>query len=260
MDPQAQPTATSTKWFRAASITLLILTGLYSLLWQIVTPSFWYVPCAVFLTLSACFWWRPLRGSSASLPFILVLLLELATARLWTWPGGRGILYTAGPLLLLSLALVLFTFRQHRQVSIPWLSGSIALVLLSFAVDRRFTSQIEVERYTANWTASSHLPWGEAHLGEHGEIPVTLYTSGPHGYCYHSIYDPQLKAALKASGTPKTQVTFNHIFNFGKSSGYKLGSVAGIVYNDGNRRVRSEIAEGGFIMIDDAPETDWCKD
>jgi hypothetical protein len=60
------------------------------------------------------------------------------------------------------------------------------------------------------------------------------------GYCFDAIFSPELKTQLTATNRPVITVDYNLFKDFGRVRGYNVHSVDGMVFNNGDRIVRSE--------------------
>jgi hypothetical protein len=212
------------------------------------TTSFWYFPCAVLWALSGFAWltvpsWAP--GLSVFPVFGMAVMM------VQTLPNFRQTDSIYRILLLcvvIALVLIAASFRIKEARKILPVAVSFGIVLSVFVIDRLCTSKVAVHAYSMNWSANGVAPWGQVETDEKGSPPVVVFRSVNRGYCYDAISSPELKARLIAGNKPTILVEYNTFSDFGQERSYNIRSVDGMVFNEGERSVRSAGGYGGTIM------------
>lgn len=226
------------------------------------SPSFWYWICAILWIPCGLIWLiRPQLAVGLS-AFPVIGMIGVATWLATAIAHGRMRLdpwvVATGAVITIAVALILVSLRDHATRKVWTFTVSLALVLMSFGVDRLFTNKIEVRTLSMEWSANGVTPWSDAEeRGERGEIPTILYLKVRGGYCYDAVFAPELKARLMLEDKPTATVEYNLFLDFGAERGYNIRSVDGLVLNSGNRAVApTEDGYGG--TIDDPGQNAKC--
>jgi hypothetical protein len=149
------------------------------------------------------------------------------------------------------MVLIVVSFRWPETQRLKPIAFSLILVLIAFSVDRLFTRKVSVVAFAMNWTANGVAPWGTVERDEKGAVPVVIYRKVDGGYCYDAVFSPELKARL--DGPNKViNVEYNVFSDFGLRRGYNIRSIDGLIFNEGERPVRTGETYGGYIMGSDA--------
>ena len=236
-------------WFRAAAAFFFVVSGAVATLMLLLgTPSFWYFPCAVLWTLSGFVWltvpsWAP--GLS------LFPVLGMATALVQMLPKFRQTDSIYRILLLcvvIALVLVAASFRVKETRKILPGAVSFGIVLSIFITDRLFTNKIAVHAYSMSWSANGAVPWGQAETDDQGSAPVVIFRHVKEGYCYDAIFSPEPKTRLVAANKATILVEYNTFSDFGRERSYNIRSVDGMIFNEGDKTIRSAEGYGGTIL------------
>jgi hypothetical protein len=153
----------------------------------------------------------------------------------------------------LGLIAICFQWSGTQQ----WIATSLVLVLIAFSVDRLWTNKVTVHDYSMNWSANGATPWGRVETNEKGESPVVIYRRVDGGYCYDAIFSSELKEKLALSNKPTIAVEYNVFSDFGHRRAYNIRAIDGMVFNKGERNLRSGEGYGGYIETD-APRSVDC--
>ncbi|MDE3136528.1 MAG: hypothetical protein KGL59_08130 [Acidobacteriota bacterium] len=236
------------RWVRVLLGLFFLLSGaLVSLLLLLATPSFWYVPCAILWAASGFVWMvRPSLAAGLS----LFPVLGIAALLVSTLPNFKQA-DTFDHLLLLcvavALALLATAFRRPETRRVVPLAISLSLVLAAFVVDRAFTNKLAIHTYSMEWSVNGSAPWGNVETDEKGQAPVVIYRMVGGGYCYDAVFSPELKSRLVQSNKTLIRVEYNVRSDFGHERGYNIRSIDGLLFNDGNRALRSSDGYGGYV-------------
>jgi len=146
-----------------------------------------------------------------------------------------------------ALVLVATSLRRPETRQLNSIVISLILVLLAFGVDRLFTGRVAVIAYQMNWSANGTAPWGDVERNEKVEVPFVVYRKVEGGYCFDAVFSPELNARLAGSDKAVINVEYNVFSDFGRRRGYNLRSVDGLIFNQGDRPVRSGEGFSGYI-------------
>jgi hypothetical protein len=236
-------------WLRAIFAAFFLFSGaLVFLFVEVSGQSFWYFPCAALWTISSIAWLlRPSWAAGLStfpvlgiavMAFQYLPHLSRTDLSLWLLPLCVAV----------ALCLIAFSFRMKQSRHIVPVAVSFGLVLAAFLVDRRFTDKLAIHAFTMNWSANGLAPWGNVETDANGEPPVVLYRSVHGGYCFDAVFSSELKVNLTASNKPTATVEYNVFSDFGRERAYSIHAVNGLIFNIGDRPVRSAEGYGGYIM------------
>jgi hypothetical protein len=246
-------------WTRIFAALLIFFSGAFvTLVLLLSAPSFWYIPCALLWTISGIVWFfRPSFAAS----FSVFPVLGVAVLVVRILPHFREADFTYRVLLLcvvLALASIVGSFKWARGPELIPMAISFGLLLIAFSVDRIWTNKVQVHEYSMNWTANGTAPWGQVETDEKGESPVVVYRSVDGGFCYDAIFSPELKEKLMRSNEPAVVVEYDVFSDFGHERGYNIHSIDGVVFNEGDRNLRSGEMYGGYIETDASRAVD-CR-
>jgi hypothetical protein len=232
-------------WGRTTVAVFFLISGaLVALLMMWAAPSFWYFPCAILWALSGFVWLiRPSFAPAISIfPVLGITVMLVQALPAYKQMDSLSLLVIFS--VAIALALIAAAFRQQETRNVTALAVSFSLVLTAFVVDRLFTNKIEVRSYSMSWTANGTTPWGRVERNEKGELPVVIYRVVHQGYCFDAMFSSELASILTATNKPAVAVDYNVFKDFGHVRGYNVRDVDGMVFNDGNRSVRSEDSPG----------------
>jgi hypothetical protein len=237
-------------WTRIlASLFFCLSGGFATLLLSLGAPSFWYILCAVLWTISGAVWlYRPSFAAALS----MFPVLGIAVLMVQFLPHFREMDLTSRVLLLcvvVALALIVASFQWTGARLLMPMAISLGLVLIAFGVDRLCTNKLAVHEYSMNWSADGAVPWGHVETNEKGESPVLIYRRVDGAYCYDAIFSPELREKLAQSNKPTIVVEYNVFSDFGHQRGYNIRAVDGMVFNKGDRNLRSGESYGGIFEM-----------
>jgi|GEM_PF-1422216 len=244
-------------WARIVAGLFFCLSGAFiSLLLSVGASPFWYILCAVLWALSGVVWFfRPSIASALS----TFPVLGVAVWCVQVVPHFReqGMAVRLSLLfVVVALGLVVISFQWSGTQQWVAIAISLVLVLIAFGVDRLWTNKVAVHEYSMNWSANGAAPWGHVETNEQGESPVVTYRRVDGGYCYDAIFSPELREKLAQSNKPTISVEYNVFSDFGRRRAYNIRAVDGMVFNDGDRNVRSGESYGGYIEVDASRSVD----
>ena len=244
-------------WARTVVGLFFCLSGAFiSLLLSVGASRFWYIPCGVLWALSGIVWvFRPSIASSLSTFPVLGVAVRFVQVVPHLREEGMAVrLSLVFVVVALGLVAISFQWRGTQQ----WVASAISLVLVlvAFGVDRLWTNKVAVHDYSMNWSADGTAPWGHVQTNEEGESPVVIYRRVNGGYCYDAIFSPELRTKLAQSNKPTIAVEYNVFSDFGHRRGYNIRAIDGMVFNEGDRNLRSGERFGGYIEMDASRSVD----
>jgi hypothetical protein len=128
---------------------------------------------------------------------------------------------------------------------------SVAIILVSFVVEREFTNKLEIRSVEMSWSVDGKTPWAsETQLDSKGLTPVIVYAKVDGGYCYDAVFSEALKQKLLQVGQSKIAVEYNEFKDFGRERGYNVRSIAGIRFNDDHRSLVADGEEYGGTSLE----------
>jgi hypothetical protein len=157
---------------------------------------------------------------------------------------------------VVALGLVVISFQWSGTRQRVAIVISLVLVLMAFGLDRLWTNKVAVHEYSMNWTANGMAPWGDVKTNEKGESPVVIYRRVDGGYCYDAIFAAELRKKLAQSHKPTISVEYNVFSDFGHRRAYNIRAIDGMIFNDGDRNVRSGESYGGYIELNASRSVD----
>ena len=227
-----------------------------SLLLLIGTPSFWYFLCAVLWAISAIVWlFRPSFAASLS----VFPVLGIAVLIVQSLPHFHEMDASYRALLLcvvIALGLIVASFQWTGTRQLIPIGISFGMVFIALSVDRLFTNKVAVHEYSMNWSMTGVAPWGHVGTNEEGESPVVIYRRVDGGYCYDAIFSRELSEKLAQTNKQTITVEYNVFSDFGHRRGYNIRAVDGMVFNEGDRNLRSGERYGGYIETDTSRSID----
>ncbi len=242
-------------WARiAVGLFFCLSGGFISLLLSFGAPSFWYVLCGVLWALSGIVWFfRPAIASALStFPVLGVAVWCVQLVPHFREQGMDTRLCMFLVVAAVGLIVAFFPGSGIRQ----WIAISLVSVLIAFGVDRLWTNRVTVHEYSMSWAANGAVPWGHVETNEKGESPVVIYRRVDGGYCYDAVFSPELREKLAQSNKPTIVVEYNVFSDFGRRRSYNIRAIDGMVFNQGQRNLRSGERYGGYIELDPSRSAD----
>jgi hypothetical protein len=244
-------------WARIITGLFFSLSGIYvTLVLSLGAPSFWYVVCAILWTLSGVVWFfrPPIAAALAVFPVLVVAVLcgrIVPDIRAEGW-SVRLMLLCA----VVALALIVISLRWNDFEQRVCLAISLFLVLIAFGVDRLWTNRIAVHEYSMNWSANGVAPWGSVETDPQGGPAVVVYRKVVGGFCYDTVFSPELRERLVQSNKPTVVVQYNVFSDFGRERMYNIRAIDGVVLDDLHGTVRAVDWNGGYFTTGDSHPAD----
>jgi hypothetical protein len=206
------------------------------------TPSFWYFPCVCALIPLGFVWGfcqPPLAAALSVGPLV-------AAAALLRFVSGTWFAILAG-CLITAVAFVLLALRDSRRWRIP-LTISLAYLATAFCTDRLFTSKVTVKTFQMSVALDGKVPWGK--VGPE-------WDDGNGSYCYTAFRSQELRGRLAQKRSDRVTVEYNVFSDFGRTRGYNVRSVDGVLLHDNERVLKDAERFSGEMLMDNFSSHCW---